>query len=482
MATLQNAAGTNTADVNAQLELTVALTKVLANAGYAALVGENHDGSSGAAALRRSIYVSPEKRLGVGMDSILWDDTFNATVVNTRKYLQTLTTMTVLQSSGSSLTLNASALTTTTTAANVRSYKSFPVMGNFPTMVDFWFALTLVPQANNVIEIGWALSSGTATSIPIDGVYMNIDASGALSLNVNSNGTITSSGAITLPAGLAWTANRFYHGELVLHVDRAELYFDGVLLATVLRPASSGALTLQPSAFLHARLANSAATTGAQQLKLSRWSVTLGDGNFQRPWGAARTGQGDNLFSTPDGVVVAPLDNILNSSAPTSATLSNTAASYGSLGGNFQWAALAGGETDYALFAYQVPTSTANQPGKSLVITGIDIDTFNMGAAGAVTPTLMNWYLGVGSTAASLATADSATTRAPHKKFLGAQSIAVGTVVGGRADRAIFADFSKAPVVCEAGSFVHVIVRIPVATATATEVIRGSVAVKGYWE
>ncbi len=477
MATLQNASGTNTADVNANLELAVALSKVLANAGYANVAGENHDGAAGLPALRRSIYVSPEKRLGIGQDSLLWDDTFHHTVFNLRKYFN-IASATALSVAGGSLTFNATALTTATSGQICRTHRTFPVLGNFPVTVDFWFSLALVPQAQNIIEIGLGIPGTAVANAPSDGIYMMIDTAGALQLVSNYNGTLTTSGAITLPAAVAWTAGRVYHGEIVAHGDRIELYFDGIYIGQVLRSSANTVGGI-------ARWFNAAATAGAQKVNIARWAVTLGDGAFTRSWPAARAGLGDHLASAPDGAAVAQLDNIVNSTAPASATLSNTAAGYTVPGGHFQFSAVAGAETDYALFAYQVPTPATTQPGKNMVVTGVEIDTFNTGAAVATTPTLLNWYLGIGATAVSLATTDTAstsTTRAPHRKFLGAQSFPIGAAIGARADRSVSVDFSQGPMVVEPGAFLHIILRLPVGTATASQVIRGGVAVKGYFE
>ena len=479
MATLQDVTGANTANVTTNSELAVALSKVLANAGYAATLGEAHDGASGLPALRRAIYASPEKRLAVGMESLLWDDNFSHTVLNSRKYSNNLTTMTAAVAGGF-LTLNTGATAASAAAASLRTYRSFPILGNFPTTIDFWFSLSLVPQAQNNIEIGVGIPSASNVSPPTDGIYMLVDTAGALQLVANYNGTTTTSGAITF----AWTANKVYHGEIVCHADRIELYFDGVLIGTVLRTAAStvGAMAQNQSGNLFARLHNAAATAGAQKLNIARWSVTLGDGLFERPWGATRIGMGDNLQSAPNSAAVAPLDNFANSAAPTSAVLSNTAAGYAKPGGQFQFAAVAGSETDYALFAYQLPTSSAATPGKTMVVTGIDLDAFNMGAANATTATLLEWHVGIGSTAVSLATTDTATTRAPHRKFLGVQTFPVGAAIGARADRALSADFSTAPLMVESGTFLHVILRIPAGTATASQIIRGGVSVKGYLE
>jgi hypothetical protein len=484
MATLQNASGTNTADVNTNSELTVALTKVLANAGYANLLGENHDGLAGLPALRRSIYVSPEKRLGIGQDSVLWDDALSYSATqNLRKYFANSATMTGLVTAGA-YTLNNGGSTAVGAAYSLRTYRTFPVLGNFPTLLDFWFSLAVVPQAQNSVEIGLGIPNGTITSAPLDGIYMQIDTAGALQLICNYNGTTTSSGAIALPASLAWTANRQYHAEIIIHSDRAELYFDQILIGQVARSSANvvGAMAQSQTGHLFARLHNVAATAAGQKLNIARWAVTLGDGGFMRPWNAMRIGLGDNLFSTPDGIATAALDNIANSTAPTSAALSNTAAGYTTLGGNFQFAAVAGAETDYALFGYQVPALSVTQPGKNLMVTGIDIDSFNMGAAVATTPTLLNWYVGIGASAVSLATVDSATTRAPHKKALGAQSFPIGAAIGARADRFVSADFSQSPLMIEQSAYLHIILRMPVGTATAAQIIRGGVTVKGYFE
>jgi hypothetical protein len=380
---------------------------------------------------------------------------------------------------GGFVSLNAGGSVATGTGVLMRSWRSFPVLSNYPAAVDFTFSLALVPQAQNNIEIGLVIPGATALVAPTDGIYMLIDTAGALQLCANYNGAVTASG----PIAFAWTANRMYHGKIVIHTDRAELYLDGVFLGVVPRSLANtvGAMAMNQSGHLYARIHNNAATVGAQKLNLARWAVTLGDGNFERAWGAAMSSMGNHFLSAPDGQAVGQLANIANSAAPASAALSNTAAGYTTLGGNFQFAAVAGAETDYALFGWQNPAGTAALPGRNAIITGVDIETFNMGAAVATTPTLLNWYLGAGSTAVSLATADAAAARAPHRWALGVQSLAVGAPIGAKADR-IDADFSMAPVPVEPGCFAHLILRMPVGTATASQIIRGMAAFRGYFE
>lgn len=158
-------------------------------------------------------------------------------------------------------------------------------------------------------------------------------------------------------------------------------------------------------------------------------------------------------------------ENHSNGAAPASATLSNTVAGYTTLGGKFQFAAVAGAETDYALFGFQVPA------GSRFACEGFRIETFNTGIASAVTDTLLEWASGHNAGAVSLVTANIV------RRQVGVQSMPVATPVG-RALTPIEIDF-KTPEVTESGRFITVILKMPVGTATATQVIRGQVMVKG---
>ena len=160
--------------------------------------------------------------------------------------------------------------------------------------------------------------------------------------------------------------------------------------------------------------------------------------------------------------------NHTNSTSPSSASLSNTAAGYTTLGGRWQFAAVAGAATDYALFAFQVPA------GWRLFITGVTIHTINTGAAVATTAHIFDWSLGLKSTAVSLATA------ALRRITLGMQGLIVGAAIGAAAEP-IVREFEPA-LVAEPGEFVHVILQMPVATNTGSQVIRGDCQIHGYFE
>ena len=178
----------------------------------------------------------------------------------------------------------------------------------------------------------------------------------------------------------------------------------------------------------------------------------------------ARSGRGAK--GIPAGTQAA---NWTNSTAPSSATLSNTAAGYATLGGLWQAAALTGAATDYCLFALAVPT------GSSLYITSVHISaTMITGAANATTATICQWGLGLGAAAVSLATSGI------HRVGLGFQSCVASAAIGVQIGPAIEVTFPT-PHVVVAGDYARVILTIPVCTATASEVLRGTVGINGFF-
>lgn len=179
-------------------------------------------------------------------------------------------------------------------------------------------------------------------------------------------------------------------------------------------------------------------------------------------------------FQDATATTLDQLANHANSTSPTSATLSNTAAGYAKLGGRYQFAAVAGAATDFALFAYQVPST-----GR-LFITGVRIDAMVTGAANATTATILDWGLGLNSTAVSLATTDSGSTYGPRRVPLGTMACLASAAIGSLFTDPINVTFPT-PLVIEPSRYIHVILQIPVGTATSSEVIRGDVAFNGYF-
>ena len=170
---------------------------------------------------------------------------------------------------------------------------------------------------------------------------------------------------------------------------------------------------------------------------------------------------------------VNPIDgsqttNHANSTSPTSAALSNTVPGYTAMGGRFQFAAVAGAATDYALFAYHVPA------GFRLLVTSISISVMVTGAA-LVGASVLDWALGIRGTAPSLATASI--IRIP----LGMQGFLALVGIGEAATPDLTRVFDP-ELVIEHDQFLHVILQIPVGGVAINLVYRGDVVIHGLFE
>lgn len=181
------------------------------------------------------------------------------------------------------------------------------------------------------------------------------------------------------------------------------------------------------------------------------------------------------------GTATAQTANWANSAAPASATLSNTAAGYTTLGGQYQFVASATNETDWALFAYLNPAGTAALSGKTLYVTGIRISKMVVTGAAGVNATMFFWAAGIGSSAVSLATTDSTTASSPKRIPLGVQSFLAAAPIATAAD-GFDIDFDNAPLVVPAGTYFHIILKQLNGAATGSLIWRGQVTVMGYFE
>lgn len=476
MAVLTNSTGANTAMVKSDGSILVSPTDVAANAGFIVMSGEVTTANSGNARLVRTVDVSPDNRLRVGIDSLMWYDQFNHTTLNTYKYQGTTSTMTITQASGF-LLFNGGDSTTSGHVARLQTWRNFPIYGNFPTYVEFWAGTTQNAQVNNVIEFGVGYASGTST--PTDGVFFRLSGATSFQGVANFNGAEVTTGDLV---GHVPVAGVVYHYLIVIHSDRVEFFKNGEMLGYIITPSTVGTPTLAPSQPLLIREYNSNTVSTAQRFRVSSLSVSQGDLNNTRLWASTMSGMGQSSIVVPDSVAVGFTANYANAAAPVSATLSVTAGGYSTLGGQWQYAAVASIETDYALFAYQVPAGTAAVPGKNLVIRGIRIDSIVTGANVATTGTGIQWGLSVGASAITPATVDSGTaaTRQGRKFTLGIQGWPIGGQIG---STAVPIDVNlDAPVVCEPGTHVLVLMRPFLGTATASQVYRGTCLINGYWE
>jgi hypothetical protein len=463
----------NVAEVTANNEMKVALGTTPATMGGALIFSENDAGAATGSRVVLSPETSDDYRLRVGLDTILLSETFNYAAQNSGAWSHILTTMTITNSAAGAL-LNASNITTVTTGAMMKSYRRFPIVGAGMLYGEAVARFSIVPVTNEVIEIGFFDVAAATTVTPLDGVFFRI-AGGNIFGVLNNNASEVTTGNFTMP-----TFNVMHKFVISVNERHVDFWIDDVLQATIDTPVGNGQPFASGSSPFAMRVYNAGvAPSTAIQLLVSRVTVSTGDYNTNKSWSTQMSGQGLMSYQGAGGMTQGTTANMANSAAPASATLSNTAAGYTTLGGQWQFVAVAGAETDYALFAYQVPAATAAVTGRTLFVTGVSIDTFNTVVAVATTATVFQWSLGFGSTAVSLATAEAAATKAPRRFPLGVQSFPVAAAVGAAATP-IVANFE--PVAVNAGEFLHIILKMPIGTATATEIFRGTVRIQGFWE
>ena len=209
---------------------------------------------------------------------------------------------------------------------------------------------------------------------------------------------------------------------------------------------------------------------------------------MNKDWRTKMVTNGQSSISTPDGQPAVTTGttsaNLVNSSATTVVIATNTTAGYSTMGGDFAMVASAGTEIDYAIFAYLNPAGSATIAAKTFVIQNVYVDTWISGATVGATGNILDWSLGIGGTAVSLAEVDSLTsgTRASRRISLGSQSFSASTTGGTMASAIRFEPGLATPLMVEAGTYCHVILKIPIGTATANLLYRGMVTIKGYYE
>jgi hypothetical protein len=406
-------------------------------------------------------------RLGgqaVALNTMLLTESFEGSALPSSRWNPVTLTMSSSVSPSTGHLLNSGSITTANTGYMHKSLRPFAKMQRAP--LHFKARARIAHVASAVAELGFGDATGANTA-NTNGAYWQYTSGGAVLPVLTYNGVDITGAPVT---GLS--AANFYTWDVLLDDDRAVFTVQdtstGLILAerSIRLPVTQAKLFAATRLFAFYRLYNTAsAPASAAQMIVSALDVVLLDSMIAKPWKEQMAEAGYGAPYQPVTQVQAA--QWVNSAFPASATLSNTAAGYTTLGGLFQFAAVAGAATDYALFGFQAPAPYA------FVLDGIDIETWNTGAAVATTPTLLVWALGVDQSAVSLAGTIA-------RVGLGAQSFPIGAAVGAKAER-ISQNFDT-PLITSPGRFLTVILRMPVGTATASELFQGQINLRGRFE
>jgi len=461
--------------------LTVNLnTGITSNISYASVVIEADDGSVYGTKTIRPLYVTQDYRTNRNLEKPIWDDVFCHSVINNTKYKVSATTQTITVANGF-LNLNAGDDVSAGTSSAIQTFKYFPIYMVAPMYVNIKAKFSETLQTNSVTEFGLGLFDGTER--PYDGCFFRASAGTLNAVVIKRTYEVTNVDVFTPLSGV------LYDYLLAINDNDVEFWIDDVIVSKIVLPSFTGGTSLPNSLPLFARNYNSGGTVpSAIQFNIARWNVLFGDLKLNRDWRTTMSLNGQSSIASPDGqaakVTGTTTANLVNNTAPIVATATNTTAAYSTLGGEFNIVASGGSETDYALFAYLNPAGTSSIPGKTLVIQNVYIDLYTTGAAMGASPTLFQWSLGVGGTNVSLLEQDSVDlgTKATRRIALGQQSISASTAIGTVAMPRIEFEPGRVPLIVEAGTYCHVILRIPTGLQTASLFYRGFVTINGYFE
>lgn len=457
------------------------------NVGAVRNFGENDPGTKTGAAYLKSGEVSQDYRQRVGIDTVLFSHTFNATTQNTGLWKHSFATMTMTQSAGF---LNVNAAGTSTASGNyayLQSWRYFPLIGTAPVCVEATFTLTSYPTVNEVFQVGLGIATGA--SEPVDGIWLELTSDGlkgCIRYNSGVVAKVTLEGTIT---NIPLNSNIKY--SVVIGERELEYWLDDVLYGEQLIPEGQGQAFLSTSLPLFIQKYNSGVVGSSPNmiLKVGDVTVTLMDIATNKGWACQLASSGLGLQALDGGTYTngSPQVQWANTTLPTAAAATNTTAALGAfLGGIFQMNAAATSTTDVVISMYQNPLGGVNQTGRVMHIRGVRVDIVNAGAANSATvPTSIALSLAWGSTSVSLAATESGsfvnnTTKIRRPQPIGVVGLPINSVVG-QIGTSVSFDF-EAPIIVNPGEFVGIMGKILSGAATASQVLQFVISPNLYHE
>lgn len=446
------------------------------NGGFSNNVFEADSGSITGSPTQRQGDISANYRQRVGIDTLLFNDNFNGSVLNSSLWNINLVTMTNTLNNGF-LVLNNGNSTAANAVARLSSYRGFPAYGTYPLQfeTEIMYVGSAI-QPNTVTEIGLGFASGTTA--PTDGVFFRYNASAELRCVMSYNGNEITSRAFTgaeIPS-----INTRHHYSIVIGNDYVEFWIDNILYSNLPVPAGNGMALLNQNTPVLIRTYNSAVVpASAIQLKISNINISIGDMNCLKSWEQIQAGMGGHSSNGQTGMTQGQTALYANSANPTAAVPTNTTAALGNgLGGNFWSTATLAVNTDGIISSYQVPVASATVPQKCLYITRIRIDTaIQTTLAGG--PFILQWGLAYGHTAVSLATAEGGTSKSPRRIPLGFQCPSANATAGSQAPE--IDHTLSVPICVQPGEFIQTFYR-NIGTVGTAGVMAHLITIDGYWE
>ena len=494
MAGIKLEGGSSTAgspNVSTTYELEVVTPRVQGQAGFGILLCENDAGVITGNKERKAPRCSDDYRLSVGMDTPLFEDSFNGVVQNTHLWQFFSLSSLIASQSGGYLNLNPTQVVTSGGVVSMVSKRHITLMANSTVHIEFAAAfsgVTVTPLANQVIEFGLFVPPATAIA-PVDGIFFRYTSAGLNGIMVNNAGSETT---ITTPRACSnFSLDTNYDFKMVVGEDFVDFYVGGIEIGSFNVPAGFGSPFLSGALPIAMIARNTALITSVNgtYLRVSDIHVDTIDVAIGKSHALIMTGMGRHGSIVQNGATVTSTANLTNSLViGTAAALSNTAVAAPAcvgLGGQATYLPTLTVFSDGILQSYQNPVGTVNIQPRNLIITGVMIaSSVSLGLTGGALA--LQYSLAYGHSAVSLATAEATTfttgggtsaTRIPLgcENFIAAATIGTGSTTGN-----VNVQFN-APIVVHPGQFVAIAVK-NVGVVTTAGSITSFIGYDAYWE
>lgn len=469
----------NIAKVDSNNNLNVVLPTTQTQSGFAAINAENDPGTLYGSRIMKAASISEDRRLQVGLDTPMFNHTFNYTAQDTgiAKYV-TATMTNTWNTSG--MLLNANSTATATTGTCWSTYRHFGLIGNGG--LDFFTTVnkTAAFLAAQVFEAGlFPFTAGTAA--PTEGVFFRWTSAGLIGV-LNFNGVETTTSVLATDA--SFSTDTCY--LLGIKVTERNVYFlrDGIVMANgvIAIPAANGQPFITTALPVSYQFRNSGTVSGSPQaqIKITDFWVNQKDIALGMSLAEQQALQALSAYRGLSGGTMGSTALYSNSLAPgAGAVMTNTTAALGSgLGGQFSALPTLAANTDGIVCSYQNPAGSVNQTPRTLIIKGVRVQgAVTTVLAGNATPVIYAYSVAYGHTAVSLATAEAVAAKAPTRVPLGYESYAAAAALG-TLGQGVTVDF-KTPLVVNPGEFIALVAK-NVGVVTTTGVITFLVNFTGY--
>lgn len=458
------------------------------------------------ASTSREANISEEGGLETRQGRLLFHTNFNGAAAGAlinNQYNQQTTTMTLALNAGF-LRFNNSAITTINTGASINSWRNFSIEAKSTLSLSGHIRHTQGAVSNKQFEYGFGYYDVAANQAAAMNEFYGFrwtQAGGLIGVLEYSAGGAPTTVTVNINGGVPYADSVTKRVEVQVSQEQVEFWVDGVYQAAIVRQPDAPGVCKANGYFIIARLFNGgSAPASAPVFDLSNVNVVRYgyEADIPIPYRQALMGRHANQNQAGQSATNGNTALIQASgTAPTGTTGSNTATTITGFGGYYilNGAAItATVHSNIIIASYQnvaLPEAAgAALDARAIIVTDLFISPMVVSTVLVGGGAVWQWFVAVGSTALSLATADAAGgaaigTASPRVTPLAAvDSVGAAAAVATVLTRSGDSSFTlTSPLVVEPGRFLHVGIRtLQVSALISSGAISGGIGILGIYE